>query len=139
MDIITMARELGKAIQADERYLALQVAKQNSDDDAALQELIGEFNLKRLALSNEANKEDRDEDKLQKLNLELREVYTHVMENDNMAAYNAVSYTHLDVYKRQAYGCACGMRTVHLRKRGVFLRFYWGNPLTNPRFLYILE
>ena len=88
MDIITMARELGKAIQADERYLALQVAKQNSDDDAALQELIGEFNLKRLALSNEANKEDRDEDKLQKLNLELREVYTHVMENDNMAAYN---------------------------------------------------
>lgn len=88
MDIITMARELGKAIQADERYLALQVAKQNSDDDAALQELIGEFNLKRLALSNEANKEDRDEDKLQKLNLELREVYTRVMENDNMAAYN---------------------------------------------------
>lgn len=89
MDIIEMARELGKAIQEDERYLALQIAKQQSDEDIALQELIGEFNLKRLALSNEANKEDRDEDKLQKLNLDLREVYTRIMENGNMISYNA--------------------------------------------------
>ena len=44
MDVIELARELGKAIQQDERFLSMQIARQNSDNDDELQQLIGEFN-----------------------------------------------------------------------------------------------
>ena len=81
MDVIELARELGKAIQQDERFLAMQIARQNSDNDDELQQLIGEFNLKRMAINNEAAKENRDEAKLQQLNSELRETYAKVMQN----------------------------------------------------------
>ena len=84
MDVIELARELGKAIQQDERFLAMQIARQNSDNDDELQQLIGEFNLKRMAINNEAAKENRDEAKLQQLNSELRETYAKVMQNKNI-------------------------------------------------------
>ena len=92
MDVIELARELGKAIQQDERFLAMQIARQNSDNDDELQQLIGEFNLKRMAINNEAAKENRDEAKLQQLNSELRETYAKVMQNKNMNAYNVKTY-----------------------------------------------
>ncbi len=88
MDVIELTRELGKAIQRDERYIAMQVARQNSDNDEELQELIGQFNLKRMSINNEAAKDDRDEAKLKRLNDELRETYAKVMQNKNMVAYN---------------------------------------------------
>lgn len=88
MDIIELTRELGKAMQADERFLKMRIARQNSDNDEELQNLIGEFNLKRMTINNEAGKEERDEEKLQQLNTELREIYTKVMQNENMIAYN---------------------------------------------------
>ena len=62
MDIIEMTRELGRALQNDERYIAMMAARQASDEDEALQEAIGEFNLKRMAISNEAQKEERDDE-----------------------------------------------------------------------------
>lgn len=88
MDTIQLARELGKAIQQEDAYLKLQLAQQNSDNDKELQDLIGEFNLKRMAINNEAQKSDRDDDKLQKLNVEMREVYGKIMQNENMISYN---------------------------------------------------
>ena len=87
MDIIAHAREIGRLIQADERYIALQLAQQASDQDGDLQHLIGEFNLKRLAISNENENETPDTEKLQKYNRELREVYAQIMSNENMKAY----------------------------------------------------
>ncbi len=88
MDIISLAREIGKEIQKDSRYLNMQLAKQNSDDDQPLQDLIGEFNLKRMAINNEAQKPEQDSDKMQALNQELRHVYAQIMQNPNMTAYN---------------------------------------------------
>lgn len=88
MDIIQMSRELGKAIQQEDAYIKLQVAQQNSDNDKELQDLIGEFNLKRMSINNEAQKSDRNDEKLQQLNVELREVYAKIMQNVNMTAYN---------------------------------------------------
>lgn len=88
MDIITMAREMGKEIQKDDRYLNWQIARQNSDNDEELQNLIGEFNLKRMAINNEVSKEDRNEENVKKLNDELRHVYAQIMQNPNMTAYN---------------------------------------------------
>jgi len=89
MDIISLAREIGKEIQKDQRYLNMQLAQQNSDDDQQLQNMIGEFNLKRMAINNEAQKEEQDQAKMQSLNQELRAVYAQILQNPNMTAYNS--------------------------------------------------
>ena len=81
MDIIEVTRELGRALQNDERYIAMVAARQASDEDQALQEAIGEFNLKRMAINNEAQKEDRNEETMKRLNEEFRAVYQKIMEN----------------------------------------------------------
>ena len=88
MDIIELTRKLGHAIQEDERYIAYNTARQASDDDDHLQQLIGDFNLKRLAISNEAGTANPDNEKLQGLNNELRSVYAEIMSNEHMKAYD---------------------------------------------------
>ena len=84
MDIIEKARELGKLIQEEESYKKLQEAQKSADADMELQRLIGEFNLKRMSINNEASKKE----KLSKLNTEMREAYSQIMSNENMIAYN---------------------------------------------------
>ena len=85
MDILQMARELAKAIQADDRYVALALATAAGDNDKDLQEQIGKFNLIRLNLNNEMMKgEEADKEKMQSLNKELGEVYELVMSNPHM-------------------------------------------------------
>ena len=86
--ILEMAKELGHVIQQDERFIKMQMAQAKADEDADLQALIGEFNLKRMAINTETAKDDKDEEKLKKLNEEIREVYARVMANPSMAAYN---------------------------------------------------
>ena len=41
MDVISLARQLGAAIQQEDVYLEYQAAKAANDNDAALQDLIG--------------------------------------------------------------------------------------------------
>ena len=60
MDLIQLARDLGTAIQEDEAYITLQMAKTANDNDKDLQDAIGEFNLKRIAISEEMNKKEED-------------------------------------------------------------------------------
>ena len=87
--ILEMAKDLGRAIQQDERFMKMQMAQARADEDEALQALIGEFNLKRMAINAESAKgEAQDEEKLRALNVEIREVYAKVMANESMAAYN---------------------------------------------------
>ena len=87
MDIIKMARELGKAIQEDDRYLALRLATQ-SNEDQALQDMIGEFNLKRVSLNQEVQKADKDQEKLNQLDREIKELYQKIMSYPKMVVYN---------------------------------------------------
>ena len=70
MDAIQAVRELGKAIQEDERYIEYAKAKKANDEDTELQNLIGEFNLIRQNAAMEYNKpeEEQDKEKLQKAN-----------------------------------------------------------------------
>ena len=88
MDIIEKARELGKLIQQEESYIALQKAQADADADLELQNLIGDFNMKRMSINNEASKKDKDSDKLALLNSQMREDYSKIMSNKNMIAYN---------------------------------------------------
>lgn len=88
MDIIAMARELGAALQQSDEYTAYNVAKNAADNDAELQGMIGDFNLKKLSLSAEVQKEDKDPEKLAALNEEVRSVYARIMAHPTMMAYN---------------------------------------------------
>ena len=89
MDAIKAARELGKAIQAVERYVRYNEAMKANDADMELQELIGEFNLARqnVALEMSKSKEEQNKEKLDKQNKEMQRLYTLVMQNEHMADF----------------------------------------------------
>ena len=87
-DVIANARQLGHAIQEQEEYKTIMSAKDAADNDEALQALITEFNIKRVAINTEACKTDRDEETLKKLNEEMRTAYSDIMSNEHMKAYN---------------------------------------------------
>ena len=55
-----------------------------------MQKLIGEFNLKRIAINNEESKETGEQsvERLRELNGELRALYADIMANERMIAYN---------------------------------------------------
>ena len=88
MTVIELARELGKALQEDERYKKYQEAKEKNDKDVELQNMIGDFNVKRMQLNQEMQKEEKDPEAMQKLDSELKEVYTKRMGNPNMSEFN---------------------------------------------------
>ena len=88
MDIIEKARELGRLIQEEKKKKKLQDAQKNADADMELQRHIGELNIKRMSINNEKKKKERDQEKLSKLNTEMREAYSQIMSNENMIAYN---------------------------------------------------
>lgn len=88
MDLIQMARQMGKDIQASEEYINLNVAKEANDNDQELQDLIGKFNLKRIELNTAMSKDEKDDEAVKAMDAELKEIYQQVMQNKNMMAFN---------------------------------------------------
>jgi len=88
MDVISSVRELGKAIQADERFIRYAKAKLANDNDTELQASIGEFNIIRMELDREFNEENKNQEKVDELNVKLREIYGKIMSSPAMVEYN---------------------------------------------------
>ena len=89
MDVISMARELGKAIPQDDRYTAYNLAKQANDNDQELQKLIGDFNITRMNINKEMSSENRDDERIKALDEELKSTYAKIMSNKNMIVFNS--------------------------------------------------
>lgn len=87
MDAIIKFKEAAKALQEDERYLALQAARKANDENKELQDKIGQFNLLRLDLNNEMSKEDKDGTRVMNLNNEVSALYNEIMSDATMVAY----------------------------------------------------
>lgn len=87
MDAIVAARELGKAIQQDERYLRVMQAQGKNDADAALQESINAFNVLRNQINAEVQKEAKDTEKIKAMDAEIKELYGAIFQNENMAEF----------------------------------------------------
>ncbi len=87
-NIIEKTRELAKLIQADPAYKALNDAREKNDNDAELQDLIGKFNLKRIELNQAMSESERNQDKINAADAELKEIYQKIMTNENMIAYD---------------------------------------------------
>ncbi len=88
MDVIEVTRQLGHAIQKDERFVRYAKARLANDADVDLQNAIGEFNIKRMELEKAVSDEAKDEVLVKKLNEELRESYGNIMANPSMVEYN---------------------------------------------------
>ena len=89
MDIIEMTRELGKALQQDERFIAYQLATQANDQDQELQKLISEFEGMRKELNYEITKDDKDTDRIKELDEGIKGHYQKIMQNPRMIVFTA--------------------------------------------------
>ncbi|MBQ5910628.1 MAG: YlbF family regulator [Clostridia bacterium] len=89
MDIIELTRELGAAIQNTEEYKRFMAAKEKNDNDEQLQKQIGDFNLLKMQLDAEYEKEEKDEAKLLQINEEIVALYNVIIEGEAMSEYNA--------------------------------------------------
>lgn len=88
MGILEVTRKLGEEIQKDERFIAYAKAKIEVDNNKELQDKIGEFNITRMNLEQESEKETRDEEKIKELNESLRNIYSAVMGSKAMLDFN---------------------------------------------------
>ena len=88
MDCIDLFKKAAAAMQADPRYLELDAARRENDMDEELQNLIGEFNLARLDLNNEASKMESDAARIEELNKRVNDLYGQIMASEGMVRYN---------------------------------------------------
>ena len=86
--IIEKAKELGALIEQSEIVQKQRAAKKEFDTNAELQELIGAFNMAKLALMNESNKDKPDAEKTEQLRLQTTEAYEKVMQHPVMQQLN---------------------------------------------------
>ncbi len=91
MDVIELTRELGKAIQQDDRYIAYMLAKQVNDNDKELNDDVEKFSKLREEL-NEVMKKDvqaSETDHLKELDENIKATYKKIMNNKNMIVFQA--------------------------------------------------
>ena len=92
MDIIKLTRELGAAIQQDERYLRFTKARENNEKDEVLLDLMGQIQLLQMNYQQEAAKENADAAKMADFERRFNDVYGKFMANDNMKEYEAARH-----------------------------------------------
>jgi len=92
MSIESALRELGKEIQKDERFAALQAAARANDADESLQQKMQEMQLITLKYQQEAEKgEEASQEKIASLQEDYQKMYTEIMSNENMQKYSAAA------------------------------------------------
>ena len=86
MDVIKMARELGKVIQADERYKNILEAVKKNEADSELTDLMSKVQLVQTEYQAGVDAGKSAED-LAGLEKEFGELYAKIMQNENMKNY----------------------------------------------------
>lgn len=89
MDIIELTRQLGAAIQQTEEYKRFMAAKEKNDADEQLQKQIGDFNLLKMQLDAEHEKETKDEARILEINEQIVALYNEIVSGEAMSEYNA--------------------------------------------------
>lgn len=87
--IIEMTREIGKALQQDDRYIAYTLAKQVNDEDEELQSEITRFDELRAEMRTAMSGENPDFDRINAIDKETKELYQKIMSNPHMVVFNA--------------------------------------------------
>lgn len=88
MDIIELTRTLGAEIQKTEEYKRFMTAKEKNDKDEVLQKQIGDFNLLKMQLDAEHEKEEKDDAKILEINEKIVELYNLIVSGEAMTEFN---------------------------------------------------
>ena len=92
MSLEKAIRELGKEIQADPRFKALQEAAAANDKDEALQAQMQELQLISLKYQQEAQKgEEADQTRIAEIQNDYQDLYGKIMQGENMQKYSAAA------------------------------------------------
>lgn len=92
MSLETALRELGREIQKDSRFEALQAAAKVNDADESLQQQMQELQLLSLKYQQEAGKADEaDQSRITELQEQYQKLYEEIMQNENMQNYSAAA------------------------------------------------
>ena len=84
MDILEMARDLGKAIAESELMENSKKAEEIQNNDEEAQKLIGEYNLKRMQLAQRVQKENPSQEEMEKIRQELADEFDKLMQNESI-------------------------------------------------------
>ena len=92
-DLTKLAHEVGEAIENSAEFKTYNELKAKQETDSELQMLIGEYNLRRMGLMNEMQKEvdQQDKETLERLRNEMNDAYLNVTGNPLMKEYTAAS------------------------------------------------
>ena len=60
MNVIEITRQLGEAIQQDEKYIAFMEAKKANEEDLDLNAMIGKLNLVQMSYQNESGSQNSE-------------------------------------------------------------------------------
>lgn len=92
MELETALRQLGAAIQSDERYKALKAAAEVNDKNTLLQDKMHEMQLLSLQYQQESAKGDEaDSARIEELQNKYQNIYTEIMDYDDMKSYSAAA------------------------------------------------
>ena len=89
MDILQMTRELGKAIQKDDRYIALMATSAATEKNPELHADMITFSQLRAELNSALSNPEKNKEKLTELDSQLQKVYNRIISTPEMIAYHA--------------------------------------------------
>ena len=90
-NIIERTIEFAKEIQKTKEYIELKKAKDNNDKDKDLKEKIVNYNILKDKIENLNIEKESEKEKIERLKVELNEIYKEIMDNENMKNYNQKS------------------------------------------------
>ena len=88
MEIFELAAELGKALKADERLVALEAAKKAYEENKTLQRNMVEFEVQQKALQQEIAKEERDNIFIEVIQKRINDLYNLIIDDPAFVALN---------------------------------------------------
>lgn len=111
MDLETLTRELGKAIQQDERFIAMMQANSANETDEALGAMLDELRLIQMNFNREMGRDNPDNEKIEGYNQAFTSLYQQVTQNENMVKFQQAR-EELDALMKRLTGilslCALG-------------------------------
>jgi|LSQX01.2.fsa_nt_gb cell fate (sporulation/competence/biofilm development) regulator YlbF (YheA/YmcA/DUF963 family) len=89
MDVIKTTRELGAALQKDERYLKYAAAQKAAEDDVAVKELYDKLTFTQMAYQQEMGNDEPNEEALSKMEADFQATYGELASNETMQKFDA--------------------------------------------------
>lgn len=98
--ILEKAKELGALMKDSEIVAKYNAAKAAFDADAEINDLVGQFNLARMNLTEQSQKEQTDPELLKQLQEKTQSIYEQIMQKEAMRALDGANIALEDMVKQ---------------------------------------